>query len=473
MQDTKLFDSTLGYFTSSSQLTNLLISFLNVSHFSAVYQNIRSVYNRCDIIRLLVFSKYLESSSIRGLLGSDMSKVIECGKDVFYSVKNNDKINWRSLMWKHTKNCINQLDSIDMDTKVAHKTPCLIVDDTDIPKTGRCFEMVGKIFSHTGRNYKMGFKSLNLCYWTGKININLDYSLHVEKRKDGNQGLTKKELNQRYSKDRPIGSPSANRLTECLTKKTSSLIQMIKRALRKGIQAQYLLVDSWFFSESLVSFICSTPLHLLTRPKKNNWKYIHNNTSYTIGQLLNKYKNHKARKWSRKLNMFYISIPVEYKGNQMTLYFYKPKKRGSKWHILIGTQKSLQAIKAYELYQNRWSIEVTYKELKQHFNFGKCQSRNFTAQIADHTICLMAYNYLSIYKCINKHQSIGAIFQDVKQNWIRPTTMQLIWNTILKIAQSISKLFNINIDEVIHVAINNVQFLKQFDLNQLILTTET
>jgi len=116
---------------------------------------------------------------------------------------------------------------------------------------------------------------------------------------------------------------------------------------------------------------------------------------------------------------------------------------------------------------------VSYKELKQHFNFGKCQSRNFTAQIADHTICLMAYNYLSIYKCINKHQSIGAIFQDVKQNWIRPTTMQIIWNTILKIAQSISKLFNINIDEVIHVSINNAQFLKQFDLNQLILTTET
>jgi hypothetical protein len=39
-----------------------------------------------------------------------------------------------------------------------------------------------------------------------------------------------------------------------------------------------------------------------------------------------------------------------------------------------------------EIYQTHWTIEVFFKESKQLLGFGKCQSNDFDAQIADSTI---------------------------------------------------------------------------------------
>ena len=212
--------------------------------------------------------------------------------------------------------------------------------------------------------------------------------------------------------------------------------------------------------------------------KKNLIKEIHRSgqiclTAATIGKLMNKYKGPKFRRWSGKLKMFTVAIGVEFKGQALQLNLYKPKKRGSSWHVLIGTNRSLSSIKTYEIYQNRWSIEVVFKELKQYFNFGKSQSRDFIGQISDHTICLMAYNFLSVYKCVNDYQSIGALFDHVKQNWIRPNVMEVFWNEILKIAQKISKVMDLDVSQIVEKVINDSKFLQIFNLNRLLLTTET
>ena len=175
---------------------------------------------------------------------------------------------------------------------------------------------------------------------------------------------------------------------------------MTRRALSKNLTVRYLLADSWFFNSALVEYIESTPIDLLCRPKQNNWIYEHKNKRYTIGKLINKYKSSKNRKLSRKLNMYTVCLDVNFKGYDLKLNLYKSKKRGSKWHVLISTHKSLSAIKAYEIYKNRWAIEVAFKEMKQHMQFGKCQSRNFDAQIADQTTSFMLYNYLSTFKNI-------------------------------------------------------------------------
>lgn len=473
MQVTKHFDLTSGCFTKSSGLENLLATFSKVCNFKGVISDVRALYDRRHIVGLLMFNKFLEKKSVNGIVASDLGRVLNCGKDVYYSFKNNIKTDWRKTMWAHAMDCLSKMGPTDMAPTISHEVPCLIADDTDIPKRGRFIEMIGKIFSHTGHNYKLGFKSLNLSLWTGKTIVHLDHSLHMESRRDGRQGLTKKEIKQRYSKNRPSDSYGAKRISECMAKKTDSLVNMLKRAMRKGVQAKYLLVDSWFFNQALVAYIIGTPLNLITRPKKNNWKYIHNGKSYTIGQLLNKYKRNNKRKWSRKLQMKYIKIDVTFKGHPLALCFYKPKKRGSAWQILITTHKSLAPIKIYEIYQDRWSIEVSYKELKQYFNYGKCQSRDFVGQISDNTICLMAYNFMSMYKCINDYSSMGSLFEHVKEGWVRPTVMEQFWESIVVIVSKISAIFELDRDEVMEKVIYDNSFLNYINLNQVILTTET
>ena len=327
MQYTNNLQITSGYFASFDKLNTFLRSFLSLCRLQGVVSDLRSVYCRKAIIRLLVLAKFLEYKSVHHLIRSDYCALIKCGKDVYYSVKNNININWRNVLRQQAKECLSYMHPMDFAAKTAHQTPCLIVDDSDIKKCGKLIEMIGKIFSHKLHKYILGFKSLNLVLWTGKTCVNIDFSLHVEKRKDGRQGLTKKEFENRYSRVRKEKSHGEKRIKESLSKKTTLLIQMIKGALKNGIQAPYLLVDSWFFNSELVAFVKQSPLDLISRVKLNNWNYAYEGKTYTIGQLIQKFKKHKKRKWSRKLRMHYVCITVEFKGHILNLHLYKPKKK--------------------------------------------------------------------------------------------------------------------------------------------------
>jgi hypothetical protein len=60
---------------------------------------------------------------------------------------------------------------------------CLIINDTDLPKTGFKTEMIGRIYSHVLHKSILGFKGLFMCHTDGKTQTMLDFSLHGEEGK--------------------------------------------------------------------------------------------------------------------------------------------------------------------------------------------------------------------------------------------------------------------------------------------------
>lgn len=60
-------------------------------------------------------------------------------------------------------------------------------------------------------------------------------------------------------------------------KKTESLNAMLKRAVKRGFSADYVLTDSWFCNVQLVKTILrlgkKTKLHLISMAKMGNVKY--------------------------------------------------------------------------------------------------------------------------------------------------------------------------------------------------------
>src|SRR5690625_3208040 len=127
---------------------------------------------------------------------------------------------------------------IDLHAIDAWKSPCFIADDSDIPKTVRYIELIGRIFSHVTGKFPLGFKSMNLSYWSGSHLLHVDFSYHKEKGKNGKQGMKKKELRQRFSKKRKASSPGAKRVREATAKKTTILMSMI-RCANKTITPDY------------------------------------------------------------------------------------------------------------------------------------------------------------------------------------------------------------------------------------------
>jgi len=441
----------------SSKLNAIFLQSISRIHYNDLPSDSRTKYCRDSIVRFMTLLKLLQIQSINACMDSQWKGLLKMGKDVLYKVKNNPHKGIR----------------VEKNSKDISEISCFIVDDTDIEKRGKSIEWIGRIFSHVSHKYSLGMKSLNLAYWSGKHLVHVDFSYHVEMGKKKNQGMKKNDLQKRYTKERPANSPGVKRIEELQKKKSNCAISMIRRALRKGMKGSYILADSWFFNSELAQFAIKEKVHLISRPKFNNWKYSHKGRTYTIGGLIKKMARNKKVKWNRNLRMRFVKVQVQFKEMNMSVMYYNNKKRGGNWNAIITTDTKISAQKAYKIYQTRWAIENSYKELKQHLRYGKCMSRDFDGQISDATQCLMAYNTLSQIKAVEEHQSIGKLFNEISKQWLKPNMMQKFWKEFYTIIQQIAETFAKPVEEMINLALNSSKFVQQINHLNSLLTTET
>lgn len=452
------FEEIKFFLDSNSGHSDFFIQYLKSINNRDVYSDSQSVYLRSTVVKILILYRILGIKSIYEGVSSQMKQFLPVGKNVFFKVMNSPKINWRSILYKSVKKSMEGVSASD-DT-------CFILDDTDIAKTGRKIELVGKIFSHKDFKFHLGFKCLNLAFWSGKHLLHLDFSKHIEAGKNGTQGMRKKDLERRYSKESPQGTFGAERKAEAHSNKIDQSIKMIRSALKRGIRAKYVLADSWFFCFDLVSCALKNNLHLLSRPKLNKWKYSHRGKERTLEQIIKSTCRLNKPVRMRAFKYKYCKTEICFQGVTLQLFLYKENKRLSKWHCLVTTDLTISAAKAFRLYRNRWAIEVSYKELKETIGLGKSQSNDFLGQIAHTTMSLMTYNYLSHLKCVQDYESIGGIFNEISKQWIKPHIIERIWQLIQGILNEIAEFFEVETEDLVRKAITEFDsFKKLFSFN--------
>ncbi len=471
-KDTNFLETISNFLKKNGAISASLISLLRKSSYK-VHQDTRSVYSRDQIVQLMVLMKLLGIPSLHKALNEYFAPFIAMGKDVFYSVRNNVHINWRrALLNQASAFCEAHLNAAEKPASM-HQTPCLILDDTTQHKTGKFIEFIGRVFNTVLKKHVLGFKVVHLALWTGKNTLHLDFSMHIEVGKRKNQGMKASELKARYKKERPANCPSSQRVKELTMTKISSAIKMLKRAVKKGVKPSYLLADSWYFCTELLTACRGLKMDLITRAKANNWLYEYKDKDYTIEQLRRKVTSPKNRKRSRKYKLYYAKVRVHFQGIPIAIHFFKERYRGSKWQYLISSNTSLHSNDVYALYQNRWAIEVSFKELKQLLDYGKCQARDFDAHIADTTQCLLAYNYLSHLQMTHEHLTIGGLFSEISQSWVKPTLMQRLWTAFFEALQKIALKLKVSVEQLLENVIQDDDFMLAIRKFAFPLTTET
>ncbi|MBL7113143.1 MAG: transposase [Bacteroidales bacterium] len=284
----------------------------------------------------------------------------ESGKDSYYGIKNNSLTNWRAIVMAmfFRFEVLKQRS----ETTVKEGIRCFIADDTAMQKRGKTIEGISRIWDHVFHRSILGFKGLFLAYWDSVNLIPIDFSLHNEKGKNTKKpfGFTPKALKARYHKDRPKTSPGSQRIKELEISKITSLINMIERALKLGIKAEYLLVDSWFMCEELIRTIFDKPgMFILGMFKFGKAKYDLNEKQYSAKQLLQRCKRTMKVKRSRKIKAHYYVVNVGYKGMQVRLFLSRYPNQTS-WNLLLTDNMYLSFDEAIKIYQIRWGIEVFF-----------------------------------------------------------------------------------------------------------------
>jgi hypothetical protein len=403
-------------------------------------------YSLMSILVALILSRFGGLS----VYAAQKTGNLQMDDNTIYRLMNNQLIDWKSILLSFAKQFLKCVSTKgEVDSKAVR---CFVIDDTDIEKCGKTFEGISKIYSHKEHRSLFGFKLLLLCYWDGKSLIPCALSLHREHKKY-EYGLTRKQQKRQFTKKRTDEGYFQERYAELDHDKPSVAITMLKRCVRRGIIGSYVLMASWFVNDFMLQEIRKIRkgiLHAVGMCKMDKRKFkvagIERNSQTII--KMNENDSSKVRSCNKYKSRYFVVL-ANYKGLPVKLFYIKYKKAKS-WTLLLTTDLSLSFVKAMELYQIRWSIEVLYKECKQYLRLGKSQNTDFCGQIADASLTMITYTILSLYKRFESYETLGALFRDTQKEMLEKTLYERIEVMILKILGELLETLSIDVEETLY-----------------------
>jgi len=141
---------------------------------------------------------------------------------------------------------------------------------------------------------------------------------------------------------------------------------MFKRAVKKGLTIDYLLMDSWFTCNEFIKAVRAVKtqtIHLIGMYKIATTKFIFKNKKHTIAQLRNKLGKPKR---NRKTGYYYLETVVLLDDKEVKLFFSRQGRRG-KWKTFLSTNTNLSFQEMIKIYAIRWTIEAFLKKANNYW----------------------------------------------------------------------------------------------------------
>ena len=347
----------------------------------------RSGTSVSEVVYLLLLWVWVKNESIYLFSRTAMQAFTKSKKDIIYDFMKREDVNWRGLNLQSAKKVYLS------ENLKACGYKAFVLDDSVKIRTGKKMAGISYHFDHlTGRTVR-GEQVLTLGYTTEKSFLPLDSDIFI----------SAKPLATSVNDFQDKRSTAAKRHQEGVNlTKPQMAEQMIKRAVRSSIIADYLLADAWFGNKPMVRIALENNIIPLLRMKKGNTKYnIILNSQEKQLNAVEIYQTCVRKQWD-KLSASSIRVKIvdlqlnlaesDKDPDQMQdirLLFVKsfnedPKesKESTSWALFLTTDLTLSAAKMLEIYSLRWGIEVYFKESKQYLGFLKEQTESFASHIA-------------------------------------------------------------------------------------------
>ncbi len=349
-------------------------------------------------------------------------------KDIYYRLLSNSSYNWRKLLSLSSLKILSLLHKVQ-DAKAIK---VFIIDDTVEDKVGKNIEGSSDyIYSNKEKRKIRGINVVSLNYSDGYSNFMLDFTIAVNK-------YARVKIEDFTNKVDHRTNAHKRRL-ETMKGKSQIAIDMVKRAVNSGIYADYLLVDSWYSKPIFLQEMNTLGLKVISRIANNKkiWNFI--GKEKTLDAIYNKFKKLKSAKqgqYGKKIKFTYFSAVVEHKkAGKVKIVFIKTKE---KLIPIVSTDLDINDEEIIETYKRRWDIEQGYKELREHFGFGREENRIYEALIARITLSFFTYNLVSyINRISNEPQTIGGLFKDLE---CELHTLAIAMQTFIAILDEIAKI---------------------------------
>ena len=237
-----------------------------------------------------------------------------------------------------------------------------------------------------------------------------------------------------FNKERSESNPDYGRFKELDAKKNDNVVKMIERAYKSGIRAAYALMDTWFVKPSLVCAvrkIAGGAIHIVGRLAMGKDRYAVGSRRYNVHELISRHEREAVV--CRKYKCMYFEQRVMMGDTYVKIFFIRVG-RNKNWDAIVTTDTHMKFVKAFEIYQIRWNIEVLIKECRQYLGLGSYQGTDFDEQIADCTLCLMTHMVLTLGQRFNEYEALGELFRETRRELFELTqwrrTLEIIKNLL-------------------------------------------
>ena len=122
-----------------------------------------------------------------------------------------------------------------------------------------------------------GFNLLAIGWSDGFSFVPVSFTLLSSAKKSNRYQEASKEIDHR--------SNGWKTRVESMLSKPEAAFNMVKRVLEAGIEANYILMDSWFTTESFIKQLSTLGMDLIGRIKDVKQRYLYNGKRYTLPQL--------------------------------------------------------------------------------------------------------------------------------------------------------------------------------------------
>lgn len=356
---------------------------------------------------------------------AELCQILAGQVSVLYDFLGREDIHWRGLAselaWK-----VYQANELGPCSQRA-----FVVDDTSQARAGRKVEGTSCYFDHTEGRTRKGHQVLHLGLAGEKGFLPLEAQIVM-----GEKGRIDKPKDKPFKDQRSAAARDLRRAAE--QTKHGLFRQMLQRALRAGFGAAFVLADAWFGCKENIACCLEKNLTAIFQMKRGLLAYRYHGRDYTAYQLygLVRRRMRAANRRTRfKTASLIVSLNLETDPRQparrveVRLVFSAPVRAASAdtWVVFLCTNTKLSEAKVLEVYALRWSIEVYFKEIKQHLGFLKEQSGRY--QVAYASVHLAALRYLLLFEAMLRQGrlSYGEI-RDRESGQLRTLTYAaLLW----------------------------------------------
>lgn len=352
----------------------------------------------CAYLFQLVFCLIFEQKNWFRLLASKKSENLP-EKDTVYRFLNHSKFNWRRFLLSLSTATVSKVSRL---TK-SDRPKVLIVDDSAYERNrSKKVELLARCFDHASQKMRFykGFRMLTLGWSDGATFMPIDFSLLSSKKSKIN-GISDK-VDKRTS--------GYKRREEALQTAPEQLPGMITRALSAGIEASYVLMDSWFTQQPLIQSIVEQGIDVIGMVKATNQRYL-------VGQkrvgLKDLYR--LATPTSGNKGILRSIRTTMANGVQVKVVFVRNRNKRSEWLAILSTDCTLTETEIIRIYGMRWDIEVFFKVTKSLLKLQKeFQGRSYDSMISHTTIVFSRYILLSWQnRCSADDRTLGGMFYEL------------------------------------------------------------